>query len=462
MPEAWDRADDFDPLPETSSSKLVRPGRPLNSPRPPSERPPLEHPEHGAIGDPFYPPPPPPNRPPAWILAAIPILLLVVIGLAVLVLTGGDDAGLDTAQGAEDPAASGDEGAATDDATDDGATDPALDTDAGTDTDASADAPTALPAPVAPYLMASLADGQLQLSGVLPSDDLKFGIDQTLAVAYTPSFSSATTVDATVAPEPWLEQAPTAVVLLQGLIDGNMLVSEGTIYLEGRASDQASLDETLGFLTTFTGMPVSSDGVEVANLREAIYVLASSEGDLVLSGALPTEEIRAGIVTAAQQIYGPERIVDASTVDADVAPALWMYNPQGLIAVLSQFPDFEIRLDGGAFDATLAGSETFEPGSAEFTPALTQVLNFGVITMLRDPSISIVIEGHTDDQGEEAFNLDLSQQRADAVAAYMEAGGIAPERITAIGKGETEPVADNSTPEGRGRNRRVEFSLNSP
>lgn len=392
-------------------------------------------------------------------LAAVPVLLVLAIGLAVVVLGGDDDAGVDTAGG---------------DATDQNSTDDSIETDADgtgadgdTDTDAGASpdpaAPTSgLPAPVAPYLLAELNEGQLQLSGTLPSEELKAGVDESVGVAYVPGFTSTTTVDPTVAAPPWLEAAPTAVVLLQGLFEGNMLVSEGMIYIEGKSSDQASLDETIDFLTTFTGLPVSADGVEVVNLREAIYVLASSDGDLVLSGALPTEEIRTGIITAAQQIYGPERIVDASTVDASVAPALWMYNPQALIGVLSQFPDFEVRLNGGGFDATLSGAETFEPGATEFTPALSQVLNFGIVVMIRDPSITLVVEGHTDDQGAEAFNLDLSQQRADAVAAYMQGGGIGPERITAIGKGETEPVADNSTVEGRARNRRVEFSLNSP
>jgi len=63
--------------------------------------------------------------------------------------------------------------------------------------------------------------------------------------------------------------------------------------------------------------------------------------------------------------------------------------------------------------------------------------------------------GHTDNVGDEAYNLKLSERRAQAVADYLAAKGVAAGRITAIGLGETKPLADNSTEEGRAQNRRV-------
>jgi OOP family OmpA-OmpF porin len=74
-----------------------------------------------------------------------------------------------------------------------------------------------------------------------------------------------------------------------------------------------------------------------------------------------------------------------------------------------------------------------------------------------EPEIKIEIAGHADSQGGAASNMILSQARADAVLVYLIAHDEAPDRFTAIGYGETQPIADNATEEGRARNRRIEF-----
>jgi len=76
-----------------------------------------------------------------------------------------------------------------------------------------------------------------------------------------------------------------------------------------------------------------------------------------------------------------------------------------------------------------------------------------------NPSIRVEIAGHTDSVGVDAYNLKLSQQRADAVRQYFIGRGIAKERLEAKGYGETQPIADNTTEEGRARNRRVEMRV---
>jgi OOP family OmpA-OmpF porin len=81
-----------------------------------------------------------------------------------------------------------------------------------------------------------------------------------------------------------------------------------------------------------------------------------------------------------------------------------------------------------------------------------------VAQVLRDfPDIAIEVQGHTDSRGNDAFNLRLSQQRADAVRQYLINQGIASSRLTARGYGETMPIESNATTEGRAMNRRVEF-----
>ncbi len=72
-------------------------------------------------------------------------------------------------------------------------------------------------------------------------------------------------------------------------------------------------------------------------------------------------------------------------------------------------------------------------------------------------SFRIVIEGHTDSEGAEDYNQRLSEQRANAVRAYLADAEVSVNRLTAIGKGEAEPIASNDTPEGKAANRRIEF-----
>jgi outer membrane protein OmpA-like peptidoglycan-associated protein len=68
-----------------------------------------------------------------------------------------------------------------------------------------------------------------------------------------------------------------------------------------------------------------------------------------------------------------------------------------------------------------------------------------------------VVEGHTDSQGSESYNLTLSQNRADAVRAYLVSRGYNANRIEAHGIGKARPVSENGTAEGRANNRRVEI-----
>jgi outer membrane protein OmpA-like peptidoglycan-associated protein len=73
------------------------------------------------------------------------------------------------------------------------------------------------------------------------------------------------------------------------------------------------------------------------------------------------------------------------------------------------------------------------------------------------PEAKVTIEGHTDSDGDDAANLDLSQRRADAVVTYMLGKGISPERMTGVGYGETKPKVENSNAVNKALNRRVEI-----
>lgn len=99
---------------------------------------------------------------------------------------------------------------------------------------------------------------------------------------------------------------------------------------------------------------------------------------------------------------------------------------------------------------------TFETGKADLTPEAFPVLDELVEYLKRKDDERIEIGGHTDNVGTAAKNLVLSQDRANTVRAYLLMKGIAPDRVTAKGYGLTQPIAENTTAEGRAINRRTE------
>jgi OOP family OmpA-OmpF porin len=109
---------------------------------------------------------------------------------------------------------------------------------------------------------------------------------------------------------------------------------------------------------------------------------------------------------------------------------------------------------------TVAITVRFAFNSAAILPEASQNLR-SVGTALLSPELApnrIQIEGHTDSIGSDQYNVKLSERRANSVKQYLvKHFRIAPERLVAVGKGEAEPITENETPEGRGKNRRVEL-----
>ncbi len=102
---------------------------------------------------------------------------------------------------------------------------------------------------------------------------------------------------------------------------------------------------------------------------------------------------------------------------------------------------------------------TFATDSSDLSPAFFEVLN-SVGRVLGEFDRTVVeVAGHTDSTGTDAYNQALSERRANSVATYLTAQGVMQARLITIGMGETRPVADNSSAEGRALNRRVEITL---
>ncbi|MBV4356461.1 OmpA family protein [Pinibacter aurantiacus] len=119
----------------------------------------------------------------------------------------------------------------------------------------------------------------------------------------------------------------------------------------------------------------------------------------------------------------------------------------------------EIKKETIAKVQKAANAIFFQTGKAAILPKSNAQLNEIVKVLNTDPSLYLDIKGHTDNVGKAEANQKLSQQRADAVKAYMVKKGISEDRITSAGYGDSMPIAPNTTAVGRQKNRRVEMVL---
>jgi outer membrane protein OmpA-like peptidoglycan-associated protein len=101
----------------------------------------------------------------------------------------------------------------------------------------------------------------------------------------------------------------------------------------------------------------------------------------------------------------------------------------------------------------------FDTDRADLKPAAKTNLQSLATSLQNNPQTNILIVGHTDNTGSHDHNMDLSVRRAEAVKSYIAANTVAASRLTIQGKGETEPIVDNATVEGRSQNRRVEIAI---
>ena len=157
-------------------------------------------------------------------------------------------------------------------------------------------------------------------------------------------------------------------------------------------------------------------------------------GRIFLFGAVPDQESADAIAELAAAILGPDNVYNFYVIDSRASSA----------------DDGNIRVD----DAVL-----FETNSAVIAEEFFPLLNHAVALMALRPEITMTIIGHTDSRGSDHLNQALSEQRAASVAGYLTDRGIDGDRLEAIGKGETKPVADNHTAAGRQLNRRIQVTL---
>jgi outer membrane protein OmpA-like peptidoglycan-associated protein len=122
---------------------------------------------------------------------------------------------------------------------------------------------------------------------------------------------------------------------------------------------------------------------------------------------------------------------------------------------VTQTADNRLKLD-------IPSDISFDVGRSAVKSNFAGVLNQFATTLNSNPGTQITIIGHTDSSGSDAINNPLSVDRANSARDYLIARGVAVTRFTTEGRGSREPVADNSTAEGRAMNRRVEIFVAEP
>ncbi len=177
--------------------------------------------------------------------------------------------------------------------------------------------------------------------------------------------------------------------------------------------------------------------------------------DEALAGTAVTGTAAGGVVTL------------TGTVEDEGTRADVIATVEALAGVASV--DDRLEVDGSGDGEATAGTTinelldlepvTFSISSATITADGRAVLDQAATYLLANPDIRVEIGGHTDDDGSEQENLDLSTRRAEAVKAYLEALGVDPTRMVTKGYGEAEPKVPNTTSAGKAVNRRIEFTI---
>jgi OmpA-OmpF porin, OOP family len=226
-------------------------------------------------------------------------------------------------------------------------------------------------------------------------------------------------------------------------------------------------------------------------------------GMVVVAGTVPDQATRQAILSRVRELYGADRVVDQLGVGALFAPPNWAQQVQTILSPgLKQVSRGQVSVQGNVveikgevsneavrqqlvsqmltqlnnptytvrnglrvsaagqdrLDAALANRVIeFEPGSSELTSRGQAVLD-QLIPVLRElPGRRFEIIGHTDALGARSTNVALSLARAESVRTHLARKGLAESLFSASGVGPDRPVASNDTPEGRARNRRIEF-----
>jgi outer membrane protein OmpA-like peptidoglycan-associated protein len=203
--------------------------------------------------------------------------------------------------------------------------------------------------------------------------------------------------------------------------------------------------------TAAAGAETARRNKSAAEAAIAAATAANRERALVAEARAQTEEERARAASTARSRAEAE-------TEAERA-ARFRTEEQSLAAMRRLEEQASVRQEARGRVITLSGSVLFTSGTATLLPSARRRLDDVAAALSTEPKAQFIIEGYTDSR-RPAKNLPLSQARADAVRDYLVERGVDPARTFAIGKGARNPIASNTTAEGRANNRRVEIIIN--
>lgn len=357
---------------------------------------------------------------------------------------------------------------------------------------------------VPPMVSMRIIGDAVSIRGLVPEE----AVSEALLAAAIEQYGEDRVVDAIVVGDnvetrPWLGRVGNIFQYLGELRSGGFVADDGAFTLNGdvRSESIRSRIEQDAELVFDGTLPIMSN-LEIAVLPTPVFNAQSSGGVITLQGTVPDQETATHIVDAARRLHQGATIVNNVRV-AEVAGPTWLESIGGILDVVTRLDPWTVDIADGVLTITgltldedslaaisvlaeqvvagqltvttdiqvnpaaaaveltqlLAGAGMFENGDAILSAEGRQLLDQAIEVLQASPLAGLVVEAHTDDLGSEDDNLTLSQLQAEAVVAYLVAGGIDTGRLSAVGYGESRPIADNVTEEGRAQNRRIEFVL---
>ena len=249
--------------------------------------------------------------------------------------------------------------------------------------------------------------------------------------------------------------------------DGSAIQLRGDLGARRGLSDNADLPHVsdyvagLGLQYSWGGTPVrpppaDSDGDGVTDDIDRCPNTPAGTPVDPTGCPLPQDDDGDGVMNPNDQCPGtpPGKKVDAVGCEVDGDD-----DADGILNSVDQCPNSppgtRVNNVGCPFDRTLLlQGVKFETNKDTLLPESIPILDNAIATLKRYPEVNIEVQGHTDNRGSDAYNLDLSSRRAGTVLKYLQDGGVT-NQLTSKGYGESDPIASNDTDEGRQQNRRV-------
>lgn len=249
--------------------------------------------------------------------------------------------------------------------------------------------------------------------------------------------------------------------------DGQLLMEEiarvGGCGFAANADDLASGQQMADFVKkVFIGEMLDSDGDGIADAMDQCP--GTSAGVKVDTAGCPLDSDADGVPDYLDRCPGTPAGVKVDSTgcpldsDGDGVPDSLDRCPNTAAGVKVDASGCPLTvLQTGAVSWTF-NEINFETSKADINPASYGVLDQIAAALGANPQLKVVVEGHTDNTGARAFNMDLSKRRAQAIVDYLVGKGVSPSRLSAQGYGPDRPIADNATKLGRSKNRRVQFT----